>query len=102
MIKDLSFNEYALAFSMCFISIFPRQIGINFCNGLFIRMLLLWRILISGSKEKGAKESHGDLNDPRVRLKRDCVGTMAAFRLKNFSQDLIIIANTHLYWYVIC
>ncbi|CAO2827317.1 unnamed protein product [Amaranthus hypochondriacus] len=51
-----------------------------------------------GSKEKGAKESHGDLNDPRVRLKRDCVGTMAAFRLKNFSQDLIIIANTHLYW----
>ena len=58
--------------------------------------------MISVSKEKGAKEDHGDLNDPHVRLKRDCVGTMAAFRLKNFSQDLIIIANTHLYWYVVC
>ncbi|XP_021725537.1 carbon catabolite repressor protein 4 homolog 4-like isoform X2 [Chenopodium quinoa] len=51
-----------------------------------------------GSTEKGAENDRGDPNDPRVRLKRDCVGIMAAFRLKNHSQHLIIIANTHLYW----
>lgn len=53
---------------------------------------------IQDSKEKGAEKDRGDPNDPRVRLKRDCVGIMAAFRLKNLSQHLIIIANTHLYW----
>ncbi|XP_021768386.1 carbon catabolite repressor protein 4 homolog 4-like isoform X1 [Chenopodium quinoa] len=51
-----------------------------------------------GSTEKGAEKDRGDPNDPRVRLKRDCVGIMAAFRLENHSQHLIIIANTHLYW----
>ncbi|XP_058190130.1 carbon catabolite repressor protein 4 homolog 4 isoform X3 [Rhododendron vialii] len=40
----------------------------------------------------------GDPNDPRVRLKRDCVGIMAAFKLKDPSQHVVIVANTHLYW----
>ncbi|KMT11531.1 hypothetical protein BVRB_5g108500 [Beta vulgaris subsp. vulgaris] len=51
-----------------------------------------------GSTVKDAKEERGDPNDPRVRLKRDCVGIMAAFRLKDISRHLIIIANTHIYW----
>ncbi|KAK4490868.1 hypothetical protein RD792_001583 [Penstemon davidsonii] len=44
------------------------------------------------------KEDHEDPNDPRVRLKRDCVGMMSAFRLKDTSSHHVIIANTHLYW----
>lgn len=51
-----------------------------------------------GSPKKKTSEDHGDLNDPRVRLKRDCVGVMAAFRLKDLSSGLVIVANTHLYW----
>lgn len=53
----------------------------------------------SGSDPKSTQE-RGDPTDPRVRLKRDCVGIMAAFRLKD-SQHLVIVANTHLYWFVI-
>ncbi|CAI9094905.1 OLC1v1030735C1 [Oldenlandia corymbosa var. corymbosa] len=41
---------------------------------------------------------HGNPNDPRVRLKRDCVGIMAVFKLKDPSLHHVIIANTHLYW----
>ncbi|CAM8883136.1 unnamed protein product [Rhodiola kirilowii] len=37
-------------------------------------------------------------SDPRVRLKRDCVGIMAAFRLKDPSHHLVVVANTHIYW----
>ncbi|XP_074268903.1 carbon catabolite repressor protein 4 homolog 4 [Silene latifolia] len=44
------------------------------------------------------KEDRGDPNDPRVRLKRDCVGIMSAFRLADASRHLLIIANTHIYW----
>ncbi|XP_052209691.1 carbon catabolite repressor protein 4 homolog 4 isoform X2 [Diospyros lotus] len=63
--------------------------------------------LASGSKEIEPKEDLqqknadglcGDPNDPRVRLKRDCVGIMAAFKLKDASSHVIILANTHLYW----
>ncbi|KAK1403009.1 carbon catabolite repressor protein 4-like [Heracleum sosnowskyi] len=43
-------------------------------------------------------EDYEDLNDPRVRLKRDCVGIMAAFRPVDCSEHLVIVANTHLYW----
>ncbi|XP_031399388.1 carbon catabolite repressor protein 4 homolog 4 isoform X2 [Punica granatum] len=50
------------------------------------------------SPTKKSTEDRGDPNDPRVRLKRDCVGIMAAFRLKDSSGRLIIVANTHLYW----
>lgn len=54
----------------------------------------------SASKDAGLKNrqaNRGDLNDPCVRFKRDCVGIMAAFRLKDPSH-LIIVANTHIYW----
>lgn len=55
--------------------------------------------LFSGSSSKNnTSEDHGDLNDPYVRLKRDCVGIMAAFRLKGPFDHVVILANTHLYW----
>ncbi|CAJ1930868.1 unnamed protein product [Sphenostylis stenocarpa] len=50
----------------------------------------------NGSKSN--TEDCGDPNDPRVRLKRDCVGIMAAFKLKDPSCHIVIVANTHLYW----
>ncbi|XP_061989037.1 carbon catabolite repressor protein 4 homolog 4 [Rosa rugosa] len=51
----------------------------------------------NGSKSKSTQD-RGDPNDPRVRLKRDCVGLIAAFKLKNPSQNVVIVANTHIYW----
>nr|XP_004300396.2 PREDICTED: carbon catabolite repressor protein 4 homolog 4 isoform X1 [Fragaria vesca subsp. vesca] len=51
----------------------------------------------NGSKSTGTQD-RGDPNDPRVRLKRDCVGLIAAFKLKNPSQNVVIVANTHIYW----
>ncbi|KAH8513693.1 hypothetical protein H0E87_006812 [Populus deltoides] len=51
----------------------------------------------NGSSSKSTLEDHGDPNDPRVRLKRDCVGIMAAFRLKDTPHH-VIVANTHIYW----
>ncbi|XP_044466612.1 carbon catabolite repressor protein 4 homolog 4 isoform X2 [Mangifera indica] len=50
------------------------------------------------SSKNNTSEDHGDLNDPYVRLKRDCVGIMAAFRLKGPFDHVVILANTHLYW----
>ncbi|KAG5389025.1 hypothetical protein IGI04_030566 [Brassica rapa subsp. trilocularis] len=49
------------------------------------------------AKEHSGKDSH-DLNDPQVRLKRDCVGIMAAFRINKPFHHMVIVANTHLYW----
>ncbi|KAL7589217.1 hypothetical protein Lser_V15G36549 [Lactuca serriola] len=50
-------------------------------------------------KEKDLdSKGKGDPNDPYVRLKRDCVGIMAAFKFKKPYQHYIIVANTHLYW----
>ncbi|KAM7490800.1 hypothetical protein LguiA_033721 [Lonicera macranthoides] len=55
--------------------------------------------LFSDLEAKSSSEGdRGDPNDPRVRLKRDCVGIMAAFKLKGPSQHLVIVANTHIYW----
>ncbi|KAF8398756.1 hypothetical protein HHK36_014614 [Tetracentron sinense] len=63
--------------------------------------------LVSGNREaalmkgltlKEGLSGHGDPNDPVVRLKRDCVGIMAAFKLGDPSHHLVIVANTHLYW----
>lgn len=47
---------------------------------------------------KKNQEDRGDPNDPCVRLKRDCVGIMAAFKLKDPLCHHVIIANTHIYW----
>ncbi|KAI3517096.1 hypothetical protein L1887_16303 [Cichorium endivia] len=49
-------------------------------------------------KELANNKGKGDANDPYVRLKRDCVGIMAAFKFKKPYQHYIIVANTHLYW----
>ncbi|XP_022881481.1 carbon catabolite repressor protein 4 homolog 4-like isoform X1 [Olea europaea var. sylvestris] len=54
--------------------------------------------LKDGLELQDTQNDHGDHNDPRVRLKRDCVGIMAAFRFKNPSSHHVIIANTHFYW----
>lgn len=51
-----------------------------------------------GSSPKVTVTDRGDPNDPRVRLKRDCVGIMAAFKLKKPFHHVVIVANTHLYW----
>ncbi|CAK7355913.1 unnamed protein product [Dovyalis caffra] len=51
----------------------------------------------NGSSSNSTSEDRGDPNDPRIRLKRDCVGIMAAFRLKDTFYH-VIVANTHIYW----
>ncbi|XP_008797989.1 carbon catabolite repressor protein 4 homolog 4 isoform X2 [Phoenix dactylifera] len=50
------------------------------------------------SMKENSHGDHGDPSDPRVRLKRDCVGLLAAFKLRDASNHLIIVANTHIYW----
>ncbi|CAI8588351.1 unnamed protein product [Vicia faba] len=47
---------------------------------------------------KSGTEDRGDPNDPRVRLKRDCVGILAAFKFKGPPHQFLIVANTHIYW----
>ncbi|KAH9320714.1 hypothetical protein KI387_015353, partial [Taxus chinensis] len=55
-------------------------------------------IKMSGSQETNLPNDRGDPNDPRVRLKRDCVGLLTAFKLTKPPHHVIIIANTHIYW----
>ncbi|KAH8966345.1 hypothetical protein BDL97_03G020800 [Sphagnum fallax] len=43
-------------------------------------------------------EGRGDPSDPRVRLKRDCVALLAAFRLIDAPTRIFILGNTQLYW----
>lgn len=57
------------------------------------------RFNISGLPQSNRSDDRGDPNDPHVRLKRDCVGLMAAFKLNDPSHHLVIVANTHIYWY---
>ncbi|PWA53222.1 DNAse I-like superfamily protein [Artemisia annua] len=45
-----------------------------------------------------SSKDHGDPNDPYVRLKRDCVGIMAAFKFKEPYEHYVIVANSHIYW----
>ncbi|KAH1266683.1 Carbon catabolite repressor protein 4 4 [Glycine soja] len=45
------------------------------------------------NESKSNSEDRGDLNDPRVRLKRDCVGIMAAFKLKDRSHHILAQAK---------
>ncbi|XLV03082.1 hypothetical protein S245_017419, partial [Arachis hypogaea] len=52
----------------------------------------------SNDGPKSNKEDCGDPNDPCVRLKHDCVGILAGFRVKDPSRHVVIGANTHLYW----
>ncbi|KAL5231274.1 hypothetical protein ABZP36_030050 [Zizania latifolia] len=50
------------------------------------------------SSTKTDNNKRGDTNDPRVRLKRDCVGLLAAFKLNDPCDHILITANTHIYW----
>ncbi|XP_050375620.1 carbon catabolite repressor protein 4 homolog 6 isoform X2 [Argentina anserina] len=52
----------------------------------------------SANKNGSNKNDRGDPNDPCIRLKRDCVGLIAAFKFKGPSQNVVILANTHIYW----
>nr|XP_029122984.1 carbon catabolite repressor protein 4 homolog 4 [Elaeis guineensis] len=55
----------------------------------------------ASGKDSTKANSHGDQgdpNDPCVRLKRDCVGLLMAFKLRDPSNHLIVVANTHIYW----
>lgn len=55
----------------------------------------------SSGEDSTKDNDHGDgedPNDPHVRLKRDCVGLLAAFKLSDPSNHLIVVANTHIYW----
>nr|GEW73277.1 carbon catabolite repressor protein 4 homolog 4 isoform X1 [Tanacetum cinerariifolium] len=57
------------------------------------------KALDTNSKGQGNNsKDRGDPNDPYVRLKRDCVGIMAAFRFKEPYEHYVIVANTHIYW----
>ncbi|XP_062231276.1 carbon catabolite repressor protein 4 homolog 4-like [Phragmites australis] len=47
---------------------------------------------------KSDNNKRGDPNDPRVRMKRDCVGLLAAFKLSDPCDHILIVANTHIYW----
>uniref|UniRef100_A0A1J3JZQ4 Carbon catabolite repressor protein 4-like protein 4 n=1 Tax=Noccaea caerulescens TaxID=107243 RepID=A0A1J3JZQ4_NOCCA len=52
----------------------------------------------TSNEAKDSRKDSRDLNDPVVRLKRDCVGIMAAFRIIKPFRQIVIVANTHLYW----
>ncbi|CAK9854912.1 unnamed protein product [Sphagnum jensenii] len=54
----------------------------------------------SNSRNPGSTwpEGRGDPSDPRVRLKRDCVALLAAFRLIDVPTRIFILGNTQLYW----
>lgn len=55
-------------------------------------------VSLSHFSTKDSRKDSRDLNDPLVRLKRDCVGIMAAFRINKPFHHIVIVANTHLYW----
>ena len=55
---------------------------------------------LSDTTAKPDNSKRGDPNDPRVRLKRDCVGLLAAFKLSDPCDHILIVANTHIYWQV--
>ncbi|WOL09505.1 carbon catabolite repressor protein [Canna indica] len=52
---------------------------------------------IEDAPTKDVSQKHQS-NDPHVRLKRDCVGLLAAFKLNDPSNHIIVVANTHIYW----
>ncbi|KAK8963855.1 hypothetical protein KSP40_PGU007174 [Platanthera guangdongensis] len=52
-------------------------------------------------KDLSNKNSDSDCrnrDDPCMRLERDCVGLLVAFKLKDPSKHVLVVANTHIYW----
>jgi len=64
-------------------------------------MMSFFFSLFADKNAKPDNSKRGDPNDPRVRLKRDCVGLLAAFKLSDPCDHILIVANTHIYWQVI-
>lgn len=52
----------------------------------------------TASQDTSLLDDRGDPDDPRVRLKRDCVGLLTAFKLLEPPYHVIVVANTHIYW----
>nr|GEV24365.1 DNAse I-like superfamily protein [Tanacetum cinerariifolium] len=50
----------------------------------------------TNGQEKNSRD-HRDPDDPYVRLKRDCVAIMAAFKFKEPYEHYVIVANSHIY-----
>ncbi|GKB17554.1 DNAse I-like superfamily protein [Tanacetum coccineum] len=63
------------------------------------RVKLKEKALDSDTNGQGKNsQDHGDPDDPYVRLKRDCVAIMAAFKFKEPYEHYVIVANSHIYW----
>ncbi|KAH7429869.1 hypothetical protein KP509_09G069400 [Ceratopteris richardii] len=67
-------------------------------GGHSISGLLMDEERITDEESATSDRGRGDPNDPRVRLKRDCVGIMAAFRVSRDVDSTFIVTNTHIYW----
>ncbi|XP_024526877.1 carbon catabolite repressor protein 4 homolog 4 [Selaginella moellendorffii] len=50
------------------------------------------------TSESVEEENDRDVSDPRVRFRRNCVGIFSAFRFHHAPSNIVVIANTHLYW----
>ncbi|MFQ6637754.1 hypothetical protein Gotur_013102 [Gossypium turneri] len=76
------------------------EFGISYCyllqtsNDMVCWLFTVRMICIQICREKCSPEHRGDPNDPCGRLKRDCVGIMAAFKLKQPFHHAV----AHLYW----
>lgn len=71
------------------------ELVLFFVVSLYISLNIIYQLLYLLLDSR--KDSR-DLNDPLVRLKRDCVGIMAAFKINKPFHQVVIVANTHLYW----
>jgi hypothetical protein len=69
-------------------------------NSFILQLVTCDLFVFSETNVKFNNKKHGDPNDPRVRLKRDCVGLLAAFKLSDPCDHILIVANTHIYWQV--
>ncbi|MBA0834966.1 hypothetical protein Goarm_007280 [Gossypium armourianum] len=76
------------------------EFGISYCyllqtsNDMVCWLFTVRMICIQICRGKCSPEHRGDPNDPCGRLKRDCVGIMAAFKLKQPFHHAV----AHLYW----
>ena len=91
-----SFGMFFFLFFFSCIHCFNTQRNCSYMEACTVCYFFINWISDPGSKSNS--KDRGDPNDPCVRLKRDCVGIMAAFKLKDRSHHIVIVANTHLYW----
>ncbi|KAJ8421716.1 hypothetical protein Cgig2_020707 [Carnegiea gigantea] len=94
---DPLYNLWIMSMSLVAVYMLGLYVDVGFNQTTMHVMRIRLRPKL-GSDQEDSKEDRGDPNDPCVRMKRDCVGIMAAFRLKDPSDHILIIANTHIYW----